>query len=99
MALSGLGYEHEAMMRQLRNDLFAVPSSAHEPPPEPARSQMRGRFAEADLKLRASAGASARSGPTVRRAHRTKCGKTVGRRHTAVWTAWAFPTGTSTLRP
>lgn len=37
--------------------------------------------------------------PRRDRAHRTKCGKTAGRRHTAVWTAWAFPTGTSTLRP
>ncbi|MGJ3562214.1 hypothetical protein ACR6C2_44665 [Streptomyces sp. INA 01156] len=33
MALLGLGYEHEAMLRQLRDDLFSVLSSAHEPLP------------------------------------------------------------------
>lgn len=53
MALLGLGYEHEAMMRQLRDDLFAVLSSAHEPLPEPARSEVWDRFVEANLKLRA----------------------------------------------
>ncbi|WP_431997350.1 cytochrome P450 [Streptomyces fungicidicus] len=51
MALLGLGYEHEAMMRQLRDDLFAVLSSAHEPLPEPARSEVWDRFVEANLKL------------------------------------------------
>ncbi|MEU5507684.1 cytochrome P450 [Streptomyces fungicidicus] len=53
MALLGLGYEHEAMMRQLRDDLFAVLSSAHEPLPEPSRSEVWDRFVEANLKLRA----------------------------------------------
>ncbi|CAL9625506.1 cytochrome P450 [Streptomyces sp. enrichment culture] len=52
MALLGLGYEHEAMLRQLRDDLFAVLSSAHEPLPEPARSQVWDRFVAANLKLR-----------------------------------------------
>ncbi|WP_239150691.1 cytochrome P450 [Streptomyces sp. SID8111] len=53
MALLGLGYEHEAMLRQLRDDLFAVLSSAHEPLPEPARTEVWDRFVEANLKLRA----------------------------------------------
>ncbi|MET9151234.1 cytochrome P450 [Streptomyces griseoflavus] len=53
MALLGLGYEHEPMMRQLRDDLFAVLSSAHEPLPEPARSEVWDRFVEANLTLRA----------------------------------------------
>ncbi|MFD6323256.1 cytochrome P450 [Streptomyces sp. NPDC058442] len=53
MALLGLGHEHEAMLRQLRDDLFAVLSSAHEPLPEPARSEVWDRFVEANLKLRA----------------------------------------------
>ncbi|MGW6292707.1 cytochrome P450 [Streptomyces sp. NPDC055058] len=53
MALLGLGYEHESMLRQLRDDLFAVLSSAHEPLPEPARTEVWDRFVEANLKLRA----------------------------------------------
>lgn len=52
MALLGLGYEHEAMLRQLRDDLFAVLSSAHEPLPEPKRSQVWERFVQANLVLR-----------------------------------------------
>ncbi|GAB3254425.1 cytochrome P450 [Arthrobacter pigmenti] len=52
MALLGLGYEYEAMMRQLRDDLFAVLSSAHEPLPEPKRSEVWDRFVEANLVLR-----------------------------------------------
>ncbi|MEX5299918.1 cytochrome P450 [Kocuria sp. CPCC 205292] len=52
MALLGLGYEHEAMMRQLRDDLFAVLSSAHEPLPEPRRSEVWDRFVAANLVLR-----------------------------------------------
>ena len=52
MALLGLGYEHEAMLRQLRDDLFSVLSSAHEPLPEPKRSQVWKRFVEANLVLR-----------------------------------------------
>ncbi|WP_432056266.1 cytochrome P450 [Streptomyces sp. bgisy022] len=52
MALLGLGHEHEAMLRQLRDDLFAVLSSAHEPLPEPARSQVWDRFVAANLTLR-----------------------------------------------
>ncbi|WP_411733366.1 cytochrome P450 [Paeniglutamicibacter sp.] len=52
MALLGLGYEHEAMLRQLRDDLFAVLSSAHEPLLEPKRSQVWDRFVAANLVLR-----------------------------------------------
>jgi cytochrome P450/ferredoxin-NADP reductase len=52
MALLGLGYEHEAMLRQLRDDLFAVLSSAHEPLPEPKRSEVWERFVAANLVLR-----------------------------------------------
>jgi cytochrome P450/ferredoxin-NADP reductase len=52
MALLGLGYEHEAMLRQLRDDLFAVLSSAHEPLPEPKRSEVWDRFVAANLVLR-----------------------------------------------
>lgn len=52
MALLGLGYEHEAMLRQLRDDLFAVLSSAHEPLPEPRRSEVWERFVSANLVLR-----------------------------------------------
>ncbi|GGG47361.1 cytochrome P450 [Kocuria dechangensis] len=52
MALLGLGYEHEAMLRQLRDDLFAVLSSAHEPLPEPKRSEVWERFVGANLVLR-----------------------------------------------
>ncbi|MFF0114556.1 cytochrome P450 [Streptomyces prasinus] len=53
MALLGLGYEHEAMLRQLRDDLFSVLSSAHEPLPEPGRTEVWDRFVEANLTLRA----------------------------------------------
>lgn len=53
MALLGLGHEHEAMLRQLRDDLFAVLSSAHEPLPEPKRSEVWDRFVAANLELRA----------------------------------------------
>lgn len=52
MALLGLGYEHDAMLRQLRDDLFAVLSSAHEPLPEPRRTEVWDRFVAANLVLR-----------------------------------------------
>lgn len=52
MALLGLDYEHEAMLRQLRDDLFAVLSSAHEPLPEPKRTEVWDRFVAANLVLR-----------------------------------------------
>lgn len=52
MALLGLDYEYEPMMRQLRDDLFSVLSSAHEPLPEPKRSEVWDRFVRANLVLR-----------------------------------------------
>lgn len=52
MALLGLDYEYEPMMRQLRDDLFSVLSSAHEPLPEPKRSEVWDRFVRANLALR-----------------------------------------------
>ncbi|WP_127131193.1 cytochrome P450 [Georgenia sp. SYP-B2076] len=52
MAHMGLGYEDDAMMRQLRDDLFAVLASAQEPLPEPRRSEVWARFCEANLYLR-----------------------------------------------
>ncbi len=52
MAHMGLGYEDEALMRQLRDDLFAVLASAQEPLPEPHRSEVWERFVAANLYLR-----------------------------------------------
>lgn len=52
MALLGLEYEYESMLRQLRDDLFTVLSSAHEPLPEPRRSEVWDRFVAANLTLR-----------------------------------------------
>lgn len=52
MALLGLGYEYDSMMRQLRDDEAAILSSAHEPLPEPRRSEVWGRFVKANLVLR-----------------------------------------------
>ena len=52
MALLGLGHEYEDLIRQLRDDLFAVLSSAHEPLPEPRRSEVWDRFVQANLVLR-----------------------------------------------
>lgn len=52
MALLGLGYEYEDMMRQLRDDLFSVLSSAHAPMEEPEKSIVWDRFVDANLVLR-----------------------------------------------
>lgn len=52
MALLGLGYEYEDMLRQLRDDLFAVLSSAHAPMEEPEKSIVWDRFVETNLVLR-----------------------------------------------
>ena len=52
MAHMGLGYEDETMMRQLRDDFFAILASAQEPMPEPARSQVWKRYHEATMYLR-----------------------------------------------
>jgi len=52
MALLGLGYEHDDMMRQLRDDEAAILSSAHEELPEPRRTEVWDRFVAANLVLR-----------------------------------------------
>jgi cytochrome P450/ferredoxin-NADP reductase len=52
MALLGLGYEYDPMMRQLRDDEGAILSSAHEPLPEPRRTEVWDRFVHANLVLR-----------------------------------------------
>lgn len=52
MALMGLDYEYDAMMRQLRDDFFQILASAQEPFPEPLRSQVWKRYTEANLVLR-----------------------------------------------
>lgn len=52
MALMNLDYEHDAMMRQLRDDFFQILASAQEPFPEPLRSQVWKRYTEANLVLR-----------------------------------------------
>src|SRR5699024_2775691 len=52
MALLGLGYEYEDMLRQLRDDLFAVLSSAHAPMDEPEKSTVWDRFVNTNLVLR-----------------------------------------------
>ncbi|MCK6211800.1 cytochrome P450/oxidoreductase [Georgenia sp. EYE_87] len=52
MAHMGLGYEDDAMMRQLRDDFFAVLASAQEPLPEPRRSEVWDRYVASSLYLR-----------------------------------------------
>lgn len=52
MALLGLGYEYDPMMRQLRDDEATILSSAHEPLLEPRRSEVWDRFVKANLVLR-----------------------------------------------
>lgn len=52
MALLGLGYEYDPMMRQLRDDEAAILSSAHEPLTEPRRTEVWDRFVKANLVLR-----------------------------------------------
>ncbi len=52
MALAGLDHEAEPMMRQLRDDQFAILASALEPMEEPRRSEVWGRYAEAQTYLR-----------------------------------------------
>ena len=52
MALLGLDYEYEGMLRQLRDDLFAILSSAHAPMEEPEKSIVWDRFVESNLVLR-----------------------------------------------
>ncbi|MGP6174079.1 cytochrome P450 [Corynebacterium sp. A21] len=51
LAHMGLDYEHDGLIRQLRDDFFAVLASAQEPLPEPMRSQVWSRFTEANLQL------------------------------------------------
>lgn len=51
MAHMGLGHEDEAFMRQLRDDLFQVLSSAQEPLEEPLRSEVWERFTAANQYL------------------------------------------------
>ena len=52
LALMGLGPEHDAMMRQLRDDFFQVLASAQEDLPEPHRSEVWDRYVGAQLTLR-----------------------------------------------
>ncbi|MGW5076598.1 cytochrome P450 [Rhodococcus sp. NPDC004095] len=52
MAHMGLGYEHDAMMRGLRDDFAMILASAAEPMPEPTRSQVWQRYVDATLVLR-----------------------------------------------
>lgn len=52
MALLGLDYEYEPMMRQLRDDHAAIMSSAHESLPEEHLSAVWDRFIKANLVLR-----------------------------------------------
>lgn len=52
LALLGLGDEHDAMMRQLRDDHAAILSSAHEELAEPRRTEVWDRFVAANLVLR-----------------------------------------------
>jgi cytochrome P450 len=52
MALTNLDDEVETMMRQLRDDLFAILASALEPMQEPRRSEVWGRFSAAQEYLR-----------------------------------------------
>ncbi len=52
MAHMGLGYEHDAMMRQLRDDFAMILASAAEPMAEPLRTQVWQRYIDATLVLR-----------------------------------------------
>lgn len=52
MALLDLGYDKEQMLRQVRDDLFAVLSSAHADITEDARLEIWDRFVAANLELR-----------------------------------------------
>lgn len=52
MAHMGLGYEHDALMRQLRDDFAMILASAAEPMAEPMRSQVWQRYVDATLVLR-----------------------------------------------
>lgn len=52
LALMDLGPEHDAMMRQLRDDFFQVLASAQEDLPEPRRSEVWDRYVAAQLTLR-----------------------------------------------
>lgn len=52
MALLDLGYDKEQMLRQVRDDLFAVLSSAHADITEEARLEIWDRFVAANLELR-----------------------------------------------
>lgn len=52
MALLDLGYDRQPMLGQLRDDLFAVLSSAHEDITEDARLEVWDRFVAANLELR-----------------------------------------------
>lgn len=51
-ALLDLDYTREPMLRQVRDDLFVVLSSAHEDIAEDARMEIWGRFVAANLELR-----------------------------------------------
>lgn len=52
LAHMGLGYEHADFIKQLRDDFFAVLSSAQEPFEEPQRSIVWKRYVEANITLR-----------------------------------------------
>lgn len=52
MAHMGLGYEHDTMMRQLRDDFAMILASAAEPMAEPMRTQVWQRYVDATLVLR-----------------------------------------------
>ncbi|MFI1459777.1 cytochrome P450 [Nocardia carnea] len=52
MAHMGLGVEHDAMMRQLRDDFALILASAAEPMAEPLRTQVWQRYIDATLVLR-----------------------------------------------
>lgn len=52
MALLDLGYDQEQMLRQVRDDLFAVLSSAHADISEASRLEIWDRFVAANLNLR-----------------------------------------------
>lgn len=52
MALLGLHGDDEQIMRNLRDDHFAVLASGREPLPEPIRSQVWERYANAQIRLR-----------------------------------------------
>ncbi|MFH5823181.1 cytochrome P450 [Georgenia sp. AZ-5] len=52
MALLDLDYDKEGMLRQLRDDLFAVIASAHEEMPDDVRLALWDRFVAANMELR-----------------------------------------------